>query len=341
MVGLTTYQHLCPAAVLSETFNTREVSILMGFLLDRVNPRHLLSKRAPRNRWQQALQFPLLELAAIGLFILPVALIHNAIVINLLEKLPVPQATYLTFLENIFNVALFLLAYSLFCRLVEGRKSSETAWRGSISETAVGFLGGGLLVAFTVGLIALLGHYRVLEFSDDRSILVTAFFRFGIGSFIQEFFIRLILFRMIEELTGTWSALVLVAAFFGFMHSGNENATLFTSVAVSVSDVLFIAAYLYTRRLWLVWGLHFGWNFLQDGVFGMANSGITELPSWIQPEVTGPAWLTGGTFGIEASAVGIALQVILGVWLLLHARNLGQFMPPYWRRTRLQLVQEL
>ena len=78
---------------------------------------------------------------------------------------------------------------------------------------------------------------------------------------------------------------------------------------------------------------------MQDGVFGMPNSGITALPSWIQPEVNGPAWLTGGSFGIEASFVAIGLQIALGLWLLLHARSLGQFIPPYWLRIRTQSAQ--
>lgn len=280
----------------------------------------------------------MLELVAVGLFVLPVVLAHNAIAIAILEKLQPPLATYVEYLENIVNVALFLLAYRLYCNLVEGRKSFEIAWNKSVSETAIGFLSGIVLIAFNVGLLAIFEYYKVLGFSDNQGILIKAFFRFGIGAFLQEFFIRLILFRLVEELIGTWSALVVVASFFGLIHIGNENATIFTSIAVAASDVLFIAAFVYTRRLWLVWGLHFGWNFMQDGVFGMPNSGITTLPSWIQPEITGPAWFTGGAFGIEASVVAIALQVILGIWLLLHARNLGQFIEPYWRKTRRQVA---
>lgn len=282
----------------------------------------------------RVIQFPLLELPAVGLFVFPVALIHNAIAIHILEKLHPPAELYATYLENIVNVALFLLAYRLYCRVIEGRSSFEIGSRKSVSETAIGFLSGIVLVAFMVGLLAIFGYYGISGFSDDRGILIEAFFRFGVGAFIQEFFVRLILFRLLEELTGTWIAFVAVASFFGLVHIGNENATAFTSVAIAVSDVLLIAAFVYTRRLWLVWGIHFGWNFMQDGVFGMPNSGITSLPSWIKPDITGPAWLTGGAFGIEASLVAIALQIILGVWLLLYARSLGQFVLPYWRRAR-------
>ncbi len=304
--------------------------------MERISPQNLLNKGSVSHRWRKIIQFPLLELVAAGLFVVPVALAHNIFTMAVIEKSQPPLATYLTYAENIVNIALFLLAYRLYCKLVEKRKSLEIGWNNSVSETATGFIGGAVLIAFMVGLFSIFGYYKVSGFSDNQSILIKAFFRFGVGAFLQEFFIRLILFRLVEELIGTWCSLVAVASLFGLIHIGNENATVFTSIAIAASDVLLIAAFVYTRRLWLVWGFHFGWNFMQDGFFGMPNSGITELPSWIQPKITGPTWLTGGSFGVEASMVAIALQVILGVWLLLHARNLGQFIAPYWRRTRKQ-----
>jgi membrane protease YdiL (CAAX protease family) len=307
--------------------------------MDSVSPAQLLDKGTVGSRWGEIIQFPLVALLAVACFVVPVALIHNFIAMSVLEKLKPPIASYATYLENIVNVALFLLAYRYYCRIVEKRKSFEIGLRKSISETVIGFLGGVALIAFVAGLLAIFGYYKVSGFSGEQGILVKAFFRFGIGAFIQEFFVRLILYRLLEELMGTWSALIIVAAFFGLIHIGNENATVFTSIAIAVSDILLVAAFVYTRRLWLVWGLHFGWNFMQDGVLGLPNSGITELPSWIQPTVTGPGWFTGGSFGVEASVVAIALQVILGIWLLLHARRLGQFIAPYWRRMRRQPPQ--
>ncbi|HUV29669.1 MAG TPA: CPBP family intramembrane glutamic endopeptidase [Acidobacteriota bacterium] len=302
--------------------------------MERVTPDLLLNKGEVRFRWQRILQFPLLELVVAGLFMAPVALAHNAFAIAVLEKLQPPLGNLVTYLEHVVNVVLFLLAYALYCRWVERRKPFEISGGKSVPELSLGFAGGIGLVGIMVGLLSLLGYYRVSGFSENQTVLIDAFFRFGIGAFLQEFFIRLLLFRLTEELVGTWSAVVIVAVSFGLIHIGNENATPLTSVMIAVSDVLYLAAFVFTRRLWLVWGLHFGWNFMQDGVFGMPNSGETALPSWIRPDVTGPDWLTGGSFGIEASIVAIALQVALGLWLLLYARKLNQFMAPYWQRIR-------
>jgi hypothetical protein len=116
------------------------------------------------------------------------------------------------------------------------------------------------------------------------------------------------------------------------MHLGNENATLWTILLVAISDVLLAAAFIYTRRIWMVWGIHLGWNFFQDGIFGMPNSGITKLPSWINPAINGPEWITGGNFGIEASYIAILLSIVVGIIILKKAMDNGMMVKPFWRR---------
>ena len=66
----------------------------------------------------------------------------------------------------------------------------------------------------------------------------------------------------------------------------------------------------------------------------MPNSGVTNLPSWITPSISGPAWLTGSDFGIEASAGGIILPLAAGILLFLVAIRRGQIVTPRWVRVR-------
>ena len=122
--------------------------------------------------------------------------------------------------------------------------------------------------------------------------------------------------------------------FAGF-HLGNPNVTIWSTCALILQDILLTAAFIYTRRIWLVWGIHAGWNFLQDGVFGMANSGVTTLDSWMTSNVEGPGWITGGEFGIEASVIATVLCVVLGIFILVRAIGRGQLVLPSWTRKRL------
>ena len=82
----------------------------------------------------------------------------------------------------------------------------------------------------------------------------------------------------------------------------------------------------------MAWGVHWSWNFTQDGLFGMPNSGVTDLPSWINASVDGPSWLTGGSFGIEASLPVVILLLGVGLFILKIAIDKGQIMAPVWRR---------
>lgn len=104
-------------------------------------------------------------------------------------------------------------------------------------------------------------------------------------------------------------------------------------MAFILEDILLFAAFIYTRRIWLVWGIHWGWNFFQDGVFRMPNSGVTELPSWIQPVIQGPEWITGGGFGIETSFIAVFLSLIVGLIILKTAMDKNQIVLLAWKRT--------
>jgi len=97
------------------------------------------------------------------------------------------------------------------------------------------------------------------------------------------------------------------------------------------AGVMLAAAYLLTRRLWLPIGIHAGWNFTQGGIFGVSVSGHPS-GGLLDGTLSGPEWLSGGVFGVEASIVAVILGIALGTTLLLMAWRRGRFIAPYWRR---------
>ena len=95
--------------------------------------------------------------------------------------------------------------------------------------------------------------------------------------------------------------------------------------------IILAAAYLLTRRLWFAIGIHAAWNFTQSGIFSVPTSGI-PMHGLFVAELSGPPWLTGGAFGVEASAVAVALCTAFGLSLLALAARRGRFVVPFWRR---------
>ena len=149
---------------------------------------------------------------------------------------------------------------------------------------------------------------------------------------IEEILLRGIVFRITESALGTWIALVLSSMLFGLLHLMNPQATLQGAVAIIFeAGVLLGAAYVLTRRLWLPIGIHAGWNFTQGGIFGVAVSGHRS-EGVLEGTLTGPEWLSGGSFGAEASVVAVVLGIALGTALVVMARRRGHLIAPYWRR---------
>jgi membrane protease YdiL (CAAX protease family) len=135
----------------------------------------------------------------------------------------------------------------------------------------------------------------------------------------EELFCRGFLFQRLLAGLGVWPAQLLMAAFFVVTHWHNPGMSgaikLLASLNVFVASILFGRAFLRTRRLALPLGIHWFANWTQGGLLGLAVSGHASIGVLTPSPMTGPDWLTGGPFGLEASIPG--LGCVLGMTLVL------------------------
>src|SRR4029079_5045650 len=120
---------------------------------------------------------------------------------------------------------------------------------------------------------------------------------------------------------------------FGLIHATSAHATVESVVAIALEAGLLLgAAYLLTGRLWLAVGLHIGWDFANDGLFGTGVAGASGAPvhGLLRGKPAGPALLTGGPLGVEVSAVAVAVLLAAVAILLLVAHRRGQIAPARW-----------
>jgi membrane protease YdiL (CAAX protease family) len=276
---------------------------------------------------RRIIQFPLTRIVLAFLIVLFPVLVAQLIV----ASLPLGP----TWRTVVSAGAIVLVSYGAYCayvRLVERREPAELAWTGALKELGSGVLVGALLFTATISVLALLGVYRVSG-TNPWSILVTPLAAAITSGFLEEIIFRGIIFRIAEEGLGTWLALLISATLFGFLHLGNPNATLAGAVAIVVeAGILLAAAYVLTRRLWLAIGVHFAWNLTQGGIFGVAVSG-NPATGLLQGDLTGPAWLSGGAFGAEASVVAVVLCLGVGLYFVARAIRRNHVVQPPWRRT--------
>jgi membrane protease YdiL (CAAX protease family) len=239
-----------------------------------------------------------------------------------------PALYYLVYLVTSVLVAYFV--YRAYVRIVEKRPVTELSGDGAPGELGIGAAVGLVLVAVVVGTLWILGYYRIAG-ANALAVVFVALANDGAGAFVEEVVLRGIVFRITEERLGTWVALAISVVLFALLHLASPNATLTSTVVVGVEGgVLLSAAYVLTRRLWLAIGIHFGWDFSQDAIFGVGK-GFKGL---MDGDLSGPVWLSGGSAGIEGSVVALLLCVVVGAYLFVRAGRRGNLLAPSWKRDR-------
>ncbi len=166
--------------------------------------------------------------------------------------------------------------------------------------TGIATAGGGL--SFTTFARGELGQvFRALVFS---AVL------FIIAALAEEAFARGYPLQTMTRAGLAGLGIVITSMAFAGLHFSNPNfSTGLPFLNLVIAGVWFAVAYLRTRSLWLPLGIHWAWNWALGSLFGLPVSGKSLVQhSLLHGTDWGPAWLTGGDFGIEG---GIACTITL------------------------------
>lgn len=146
----------------------------------------------------------------------------------------------------------------------------------------------------------------------DGQAIAASFVVLFLAAAFEEVFFRGYLLQTFTRSGLAWLPIVLTSGFFAAVHMANPNANYISTINTAIAGVWFAVAYLKTRDLWLAFGIHFAWNFFQGPIFGVELSGMKTFTnaSILTETDSGPAWLTGGDYGIEASLACTAALLI-------------------------------
>ena len=170
------------------------------------------------------------------------------------------------------------------------------------------------------GVILALDPTRSLQTVGSGLIL------FSLLAIKEEVLFRGFLFQRLRDGMGLWPTQILLAVLFAaahWMNPGMHGAIAVAgSLGIFVSAIVFGMAYVRTGSLALPVGIHLGWNWMQGQVMGFGVSG-KQMHGWLQPTLLDkPGWLTGADFGIEASVLGVAVDLLLLAGLFLWKRSI-------------------
>ena len=162
-----------------------------------------------------------------------------------------------------------------------------------------------LAAAVALGMITLGGMQIKGLAGSGRALIVSAFAWLGANICVgiaEEFWFRSYFQQTLWKSIGFWPASAVIALIFAaehyFFKTGENVWDVITLISLSL---LLSYSMLRTGTLWFAVGFHIAFDYMQLFVIGTPNGARFPVGRLLDVRFDGPAWLTGGVLGTEAS----------------------------------------
>ncbi|MGA9527661.1 MAG: type II CAAX endopeptidase family protein [Terriglobales bacterium] len=133
-------------------------------------------------------------------------------------------------------------------------------------------------------------------------------------AFFEDFLMRGYSQWVLAKGMNFWPAAGLLSIVFGAMHGGNPGEDPVGLAAVVLIGLFFCLTLWRTGTLWWAVGFHMAWDWGESFFYSVPDSGNVARGRLLSSSFHGPAWLTGGSVGPEASYLIFVLLAAL--WVL-------------------------
>ena len=185
----------------------------------------------------------------------------------------------------------------------------------------------GLVIGGTLNILcafsAMLGKSLLIKPGTTSIIfLVLAFIFTFIQSSTEELLCRLFLYQRLKETyKKPWVVILASSIFFGAMHLSNPGCTIISFLSVTMFGVFAGILIYYFDSIWLVSAIHASWNYMQNFVLGLPNSGLPAVGSVYVITEQKNSFFYSTIFGVEGSAFALIVLSIACLITYLICRN--------------------
>lgn len=209
---------------------------------------------------------------------------------------------------SLFSLLGTLLTVSLFMKFIDKESFFKINFtRENNKNILVGAFFGFILI--TISLIVLIISDEIIikrsNFIDFK--ILQLFLLCLIIALTEELLLRGYILKNLIQSFNNYIALLVSSLLFSIMHLANPNISFVGFINIFIAGILLGLCYIKTKKLWLVVGLHFSWNFFQS-IYGFNVSG-QKLYSLFEIKVVEDNLFNGGSFGIEGSIIASILQI--------------------------------
>lgn len=216
-----------------------------------------------------------------------------------------------------------LAAYYFLFRIYDKRKITELSTKYLLKEMFGGFFFGFLTISLSIFILYLLGYYQAISISTAH-YSIKFFTVLLFAALVEDLFHRGLIVRVCENWLGTTPTIV-IAMLVELQHVYNPHSNLFSIFLYLIWGFTMGMMFIYTKRIWLPFFFHLGWNFSQP-FYGSNLTGLNDMGSIIQSKFNGPELLTGGVVGIEGSIFTATFLLIIGIVFYYLAKRDGKIV---------------
>lgn len=232
------------------------------------------------------------------------------------KSIAVPIIHFISFL-------VLLAAYYYLFRLYDKREITELSLKYFFKEMFGGFFLGFFTISLSIFILYVLGYYQAFSISATH-YPIRLFTLLMFAAIVEDLFHRGLIVRICENWLGTNLSLV-IGMLVEMQHIFNPNFSLFSLFSTLIWGFTMGMMFIYTKRIWLPFFFHLGWNFSQP-FYGSNLTGLNDMGSIIQSKFNGPELLTGGTVGIEDSIFTASFLLVIGIILYYLAKREGKIV---------------
>ncbi len=196
------------------------------------------------------------------------------------------------------SLIVLLVSYYYLFHFYDKRKITELSTKYLLKEMFGGFFLGFFTISLSIFILYILGYYQIMSISTTYYSM-KFFTVLLVAALVEDLFHRGLIIRVCENWLGTHLSLV-IGMLVEMQHIFNPNSNLFSLFYYLIWGFTMAMMFIYTKRIWLPYFFHIGWNFSQP-FYGSNLTGVNDMGSIIQSKFNGPELLTGGAVGIEGS----------------------------------------
>ena len=193
---------------------------------------------------------------------------------------------------------------------------------------AVGAVEAGLVA---LGMIALGGMhvYGLALRGTSLLIMPLAWLAASISvGLAEEFWFRAYFQQTLWKSIGFWPSSIVIALIFASEHYFyKQGENIWDVISIVAFSLLASYSILRTGALWFAVGYHAAFDFMQLFVIGTPNGSAVPVGRLLDVAFTGPAWLTGGVLGTEASFLDYPAIALAWLFVWWRYRRNTAFVP--------------